>query len=118
MRIVSRQTLHKEVRYDPNYAISMASGDAFPGLPPSASRGAHYRGCQMAWVSRLYPGYRGRKLRDSASNTTKLELSDAIRVFITERRETRRLTRGQFVIQSFLSTSPSYGIARVISDFC
>jgi hypothetical protein len=47
----------------------------------------------------------GKKLKYFASNTTKLEFSHAIRVSITESRETRRLPRGPFGIQIVLAAS-------------
>jgi hypothetical protein len=45
--IVSQQALRKEVRYDQNPTISMASGDDFARLRPFASRTAHYRGSRI-----------------------------------------------------------------------
>jgi hypothetical protein len=66
VRIAFQQALRKEVRYDPNHTISMASGDDFPGLHPFASRAAHYRGsgydASLAFIRDLAGGSSGIRL--------------------------------------------------------
>jgi hypothetical protein len=116
--LVSPETSGNESPYDPDYAISMASGDCFPVLRRSTGRAPLYPRC---YVTRIWPAHSDREGGSSGIRRKIWRNSiffDALDIFMRQIRETRRLAPPKPGIQTFLNVSSPSDVRTIKSPLC